>query len=94
MDLKKLSALQTRLHLALLDARNVELNDLPDSEQIIYLSAVLTDLIGALYAMFTISYDEDLDTAIGLATSELRKSNVEQYKHIKKIQKSVLTEGS
>ena len=87
MDLKKLKGLQNRLQEALLDGRNVELKGLPDSVQMIYLSTTLTDLIGALYAMYIITYDEDVDIAIGLAQSEVRKSIVEQYLHIKKIQK-------
>ena len=86
MDLKKLKGLQNRLQEALLDGRNVELKGLPDSVQMIYLSTTLTDLIGALYAMYIITYDEDVDIAIGLTQSEVRKSIVEQYLHIKKIQ--------
>jgi len=84
MDQKKLSEVQTRLYLAVLDSRNIELNNLPDNQQIIYLSSVLTDLIGHLYGMFTITYNEDLDIAIGLAQSEIRKSIVENYLYMKK----------
>jgi len=90
MDQKKLGELQTRLHLAVLDARNLELNNLPDSTQMIYLSAVLIDLVGSLYGMFTVTYNEDLDKAIGLAQSEIRKSIVENYIEMKKISDSTV----
>jgi len=88
MDLKKLDAVQERLSLAVIDAKNHELNNLEDSKQMVYLSSVLTDLVGCLYGMFTVTYGEDLDKAIGLAQSEVRRSIVEHYLEMKKITES------
>ena len=85
VDAEKTDKLRTRLNLAVLDARNLELNNLTDLEQMTYLSAVLIDLIGCFYGMITVAYETDLQKSIGLAQGEIRKSIVGHYVEMKKL---------
>jgi len=83
MDLEKLQKLRERFQLTVVDARNQELNKLDDAQQMIYLSATFSDLLGSFYAMFTIVYKEDLQRAIKLAQDEIEKSIIENYEFMK-----------
>jgi len=93
MDAEKITSMRTRLNLALLDAKNIELKDLNEGDKVAYLSAVLTDILGELYALFTVLYNQDIDKAIGLVHLELRKSIVDNYNQMVKISKSDIDSG-